>query len=80
MRGNLILSISDSFFNYDKNKDSIIIFNEANFISKIKLLPNDTVVYTSIYKNKKENYGLIDSIIYFKQHQLRSRVSKFILN
>lgn len=79
-RGKIILSITDTFFNYNKKLDSIIIFNEANFFSKIKLLSNDTIVYTSIYKNKKENYGLIDSIIYFKQHQLRSRVSKFILN
>lgn len=79
-RDKIILSATDTFFNYNRNLDSIIIFNEANFSSKIKLLSNDTVVYTSIYKNRKQNYGTIDSIVYFKQHRLRDSHSKFILN
>ncbi len=79
-RGNLMLSVTDTFFNYNKKLDSIIIFNEANFFSKIKLLSNDTIVYSSIYKNRKQNYGTIDSIVYFKQHRLRDIHSKFILN
>lgn len=79
-RGKIILLVTDTFFNYNKKLDSIVIFNEANFSSKIKLLSNDTVIYTSIYKNKKQNYGTIDSIVYFKQHKLRDSHSKFILN
>lgn len=65
-RGKILISVSDTFFNYNRNLDSIIIVNRANFFSKIKLLSNDTVVYTSIYKNRKQNYGTIDSIVYFK--------------